>query len=136
MRLRAGFMMTAMVDARSRRLIKKYTFNFSQKRACPFGLFLNSMCAWELYMVKKKSKSRNQPERTLGFIGFGDFLVPVAKNMYRCVQNVYRCVQNVYSMCTDMYTEYKGGRRVCPKMCTRCTQLRTCPFAQLVRALG
>ena len=74
--------------------------NFSQKRACPFGLFLNSMCAWELYMVKKKSKSRNQDERTQGFIGFGDFLVPVAKNVPSGHKNVYRCVQNVY---TEMY---------------------------------
>ena len=117
---------------------------FSQKRACPFGLFLNSMCAWELYMVKKKSKTRNQPEQTLCFLGCADFLVPVAKNVYRMytgyVQDIFlvflkwictqlrvwicaRCTQLrvwICARCTQL--------RAFPKMCTRCTQLRVCPF--------
>ena len=65
-------------------------------------------------MVKKKSKSRNQDERTLGFIGFGDFLIPVAKNMYRQAKNMYKICT------TDVQHMY---------MCF--SQLRVCCFSQL-----
>ena len=68
-------------------------------------------------MVKKKPKSRNQPEQTLCFTGFADFLRPVAKICTDVYKMCTRCVQ----MCTKCV-------QICTQICTVCTD---CVFHNL-----
>ena len=75
----------------------KLNFIFSQnfifpKRGLAPLVFFSIRCArGSCIWLKKKPKSRNQPEQTLCFPGFADKFNPVAKNVYRVRECEWEC---------------------------------------------